>query len=349
MYKRNKIIVNCRFLTQNLTGVQRFAIEISKQLRNVMGDQILIVSPKKIMHYDIANELKVQVIGFNSGHLWEQIDLPLYLNSNHSNSLLLNLANTGPLFYSNKIITLHDIAYERFSSSFSWRFSSFYKIIVPRLLNNCKHIFTVSNFSKEEISLFYNIPKDNISVVYNAVSDIFKLSKKNNNQKYILAVSSITPHKNFNNLIKAYNILKGDSVKLVLVGSSGMSFNNVEIDKKDNKNIIFKGRVSDNELTDLYTNAICFIHPSLYEGFGIPPLEAQSCGTPVISSNAASLPEIGMDSFLYFDPNNIDDIAEKIELLIHNKALQKELTAKGFKNIKRFSWITSARKIQEII
>ena len=124
--------VNARFLTQNITGVQRYAIEISKQLKIQLGNEVRFVSPKNIIHNKIAEELEVCVVGKNRGHIWEQFDLPIYLTKNKS-PLLLNLANTAPICYGNNIVTLHDIAFERFSENFNWKFGIFYRLLIPRI------------------------------------------------------------------------------------------------------------------------------------------------------------------------------------------------------------------------
>ena len=208
-----------------------------------------------------------------------------------------------------------------------------------------KHIFTVSEFSKNEISSYYNIQKDKITIIYNSVSRQFCPSPQPNCEKYILAVSTVAPHKNFHNLVKAFSHIEDKNVKLFIVGHQNNNFKQIDINHKTFKRINFLGRVNDKQLIELYSNAICFVHPSYYEGFGIPPLEAQSCGTAVISSNAASLPEIGLDSFLYVDPKNINDIAEKMQILIKDEQLQRKLINKGHENVKRFSWKKSAEKI----
>ena len=345
------LVLNCRFLTQETTGVQRFCIEISRKLKKLHKNNIQFVSPINIIYKDLAKELEIKIIGDKTGHLWEQIDLPKYLEQNNS-PLLLNLANTAPLFYKNKIVTIHDIAYERFPESFDWKFRLVYKLLIPKIIKSSKHIFTVSEFSKSELIEFYKTKDSDISVVYNAVNKIFKSVEKPFKYKYILAVSSLNYQKNFHSLIKAFNLLEDKNIKLYLVGGLNKNFAGLELlkDIENNKNIIFQGRVNDDELIKLYSNAKCFVFPSLYEGFGIPPLEAQACGCPVVCSNVASLPEVGgEDSVVYCDPYNIEDIKEKIELVLGDDKLQKELIQKGFENIKRFSWEKSAQKIINII
>ena len=345
------LIINSRFLTQNITGVQRFAIEISKQLKKQLDDKVQFVSPENIIHRKLAIELDAKVIGNKTGHLWEQIDLLKYLKQNGT-PLLLNLANTAPLFYKNKIVTVHDIAYERFPQTFDWKFRLFYKLLIPNIIKTSKHTLTVSEFSKNEIHDLYGTKLKNIDVVYNAVNEIFKPKKIETSEKYILAVSSLNYQKNFHLLIKAFNQLNNETTKLYLVGGINKNFASTELvsEIEKNENIIFKGRVDDDKLIELYSNAICFVYPSLYEGFGIPPLEAQACGCPVVCSNVASLPEVGgVDSVVYCDPYSVEDIKEKIALVLNDESLQSELRIKGFENIKRFSWEESAKKVINII
>lgn len=344
------LFVNARFLTQHITGVQRYAIEISKQLKFKLRDGVVFLSPENIVHNEIARNLGVRVIGKNSGHIWEQLDLPVYIKR-EGNPLLLNLANTAPVFYKNKICVVHDIAYERFPQTFDWKFRLFYKFLIPKILKNSRKIMTVSKFSRNEISQLYGIQSDRIDIVYNSVNTTFKNIRTENKEKYILAVSSLHYQKNFHSLIEAFDGLGDENIKLFLVGEINKNFTNLNLLEKikNNTNIIFIGRVSDEELTRLYSNAICFVFPSFYEGFGIPPLEAQSCGCPVVCSNAASLPEIYGDSVVYFNPYNVEDMRGKIQMVLNDENLQNELRAKGFENIKRFSWEESAQKIINLV
>ena len=340
----NYLVINCRFLTQNITGVQRFAIEIARQLNKLYVGNIKFVSPKNIIHLDLAKELNVNVIGNKTGHLWEQIDLPRHLKSIES-PLLLNLANTAPLFYKNKIITVYDLAFHHHPKWFSKKFVLVYNFLIPRICSNSKHIFTDSEYVKNDISRSYNIKNEKITTIYGSYSEIFKCNS-NPKENLILAVGSIDPRKNLLALISIFKEIK--NIKLMIVGQENKVFSSLGI-KKLPDNIVFTGYVDDIELVDLYNKASIFIYPSFFEGFGIPPLEAQACGTPVICSNTTSLPEVGKDSVVYCDPYNLKDIRIKIELVLNDKALQNELRQKGFENIKRFSWEQSAIKMIKII
>ncbi|TBW09356.1 glycosyltransferase family 1 protein [Azotobacter chroococcum] len=343
------VYVNARFLTQPITGVQRYALEISRQLSTLMPS-IKFVAPPNIIHHEAANILDVEVIGKHTGHVWEQVDLPIFLKRRNS-PLLINLANTAPLLYGNKVSTLHDIAFEKFPENLSWKFRTAYQLAIPQMVKTSLKILTVSEFSKKEICATYRIPPQKISIIPNAVSNSFQEVLSTATERYILAVSSISRQKNFHGLVEAFSLLKQNTHKLYIAGSANKIFADHDLARKieSDPRIKLLGRVSDEDLIKLYSGADAFIFPSFYEGFGIPPLEAQACGCPVIVSNAASLPEVCGDSVIYCSPHDAKDIAKKIELLITSPDLAKALKEKGRENIRRYSWKTSAENLLKTI
>ncbi|QNK08299.1 glycosyltransferase family 4 protein [Enterobacter sp. JUb54] len=345
----NTIYINGRFLTQKLTGVQRFAYELVLHLSRLRSDVIILVPNILSIQKEYPTKgLNIHELTGGKGHYWEQITLPLFMMRKKSR-LLVNLCNTGPAFYKNQIVALHDISYVRYPSSFSRKFCIFYSSLTPFLLRNSKAVITVSNFSKNEIIKYYNHGKDNVFVISNAVSERFYegITSKNDDSEYFLTVSSINHHKNIKRLIQA--ILKsGLKIHLKIIGGTTQVFRNVNIDINDPR-ISFLGHVNDDELAKLYKGAKAFIFPSLYEGFGIPPLEAQSCLCPVISSNRSAMKEVLHDSVLYFDPECNYQIIKAISLLNNDKELRFMLTAKGRCNVRRFSWVSSAQKLSSLI
>lgn len=351
------IYINARFLTQRITGVQRFAIEISKELRAIYPyNKLVFVCPYNIVQKEVADELGVTKIGNHTGHLWEQIDLPMYLKK-CGNPLLLNFCSTAPVFYKNKITTLHDITFIRYPKTFSFKFNLLYRILIPLILKTSKHIFTVSQFSKDEIISYYHVNEKKISIIYNAVNDNFKTVKKEflSNEKYLIAVSSIKENKNFPIVLRAFLLAHKEvpNLKLYIIGDlrtnsfKGMDTMINEISKHSNIKIL--GRVSDSDLIKYYSNAVAFIFPSLYEGFGIPVLEAQACGCPVIAANSSSLPEVLNGSALTCSPLSEKEFYHHIKSLLQSPQLAEELIEKGYNNVKRFSWVNSANKILNII
>jgi glycosyltransferase involved in cell wall biosynthesis len=346
------IYINARFLTQPITGVQRYAVELSLRLKQ-LDSSIEFVCPKNVVQHDIFERLNAKIIGKRIGHLWEQMDLPKYLKKQGS-PLLLSLSNTAPAFYKNKISTLHDIIYALYPQTCSFSFRLWYRILIPCVLKSSLFIITVSEFSKREISNYFKYPPEKIQVIYNAVDKRFKANKEKNqiSKPYLLSVSSINYHKNYSRMIDAFfNLYKSDKsdVELIIIGGTNQCFSKQSYGLDKNVPISFLGRVNDTELIILYQNAEAFIFPSLYEGFGIPLLEAQACGCPVISSNTASMPEVLGDSAVYFNPTDSSEMKNAMNLIIHNKQLQDSLINKGFLNISRFSWDESANKLYNTI
>lgn len=343
------IYINGRFLSQKLTGVQRFAYELSVRLCK-LNDNITILVPNSgaIKNDYLIADLPVKELCGGNGHFWEQVTLPYFIKKDNSN-VLVNLCNTGPVFISNQIVSLHDITYIRHPSSFSRAFRFFYCFLIPLLIKRSRLVVTVSEFSRDEISKFYNIDKNKIHVISNAVDNKFYTKKTNLNksEEYFLTVSSVSHHKNISGLVNA--ILSSDlKVTLKIIGEQSPSFNFVNIDTNDSR-ILFLGRVTDEQLISLYQGAKAFVFPSFYEGFGIPVLEAQSCQCPVVSSNRASMPEILNDSALFFDPESHVEIIKAISIVNDMPDVRRVLVEQGLLNIQRFSWDESARKMALLI
>lgn len=350
----DKIVVNARFLTQKLTGVQRFAFELSRRLKDELGDQIVFVAPKGVIQDEIASQLEVVTIGKMSGYFWEQIELPIWLMK-HNSPKLLNLCSVAPLLYNNNYTAVHDITFVRYPETYSRLFCLVYNFLIPNLCKKSKAVITVSEFSKQEISTYYGIPEDKFVVVYNAAGDKFKPTddEKMRSEKYFLAVSSVKTNKNFIAVLQAFeNIQKEipDAFLYVIGDCRDKNFRVLDLDRyMNNPRIKFLGRVDDEHLIKYYSNAVGLVFPSYYEGFGIPVIEAQSCGCPVISSNASSLPEVLHDSAIFFSPDNVSELSEKMLVLFHDKSLRERLVAKGFENSKRFSWDLSTDKLLDLI
>jgi len=345
------VVINARFLTQELRGVQRFAEQVSLALQARRPD-LVFVCPDHIQMHDTARRLNVQTLGRRNGHLWEQLDLPRYLHRLGS-PLLVSLGATAPLLYRNQIATHHDITYARHPESYTWAFRTSYRVMTPILLKHLKTLITVSDFSRREIAEFYDFPKERILVVPNAVSDKFQPGvPARQRDGYLLAVSSPSAHKNFTRMIHAFLQLKGhDRVQLRIVGAANDIFADPSLQRlaSSDKRIRLLGRLSDEELIVQYQGAAAFVFPSLYEGFGIPPLEAQACGCPVLAANAASIPEVLQSSALYFDPLDTGHITQAMHLALSNQCIRQQLRTLGLHNVSRFDWDRSAALVSEQI
>jgi glycosyltransferase involved in cell wall biosynthesis len=203
------------------------------------------------------------------------------------------------------------------------------------------------DFSENQIRVIYHGVNHNLFKIYDNLEIDFKLPTR-----FILSVGSIEPRKNLLGLLKAYNSLNLEikkEYKLVLIGFKGWQNSEImELINNNKENIDYLGFVSDKELAKVYNLASLFVFPSFYEGFGLPPLEAMACATPVVTSNLTSMPEICLDAAIYCNPNDEQDIKNKVELVLLDKELQKNLIEKGLKRAKEFTWEKSANEHMKV-
>jgi glycosyltransferase involved in cell wall biosynthesis len=227
--------------------------------------------------------------------------------------------------------------------------------MIPRLTQKARHVLTVSEFSRREILDLLKPNPEKVTVVPNAVSTtIARLANEvteNRYGRYVLAVSSLDPRKNFSTILDAFARLPKSDCQLVLVGSESVIFIDPGLKKQIEQipNAVFTGYLGDRELVALYRHAICLVYPSIYEGFGLPPIEAMACGCPVIVSRTTSLPEVCGNAALYCDPYDPQDWADKISEIIGNPTLSNDLRLRGFSQIRRYSWEKSAQSILDVV
>ena len=264
-----------------------------------------------------------------------------------------------------RIATIHDVYHLANSSKLTTLQKVYAKLVMNRAVNLSDHLITVSEFSKSEIIKYTGCPENKITVIHNGVKqtaeyldqEVINL-KYSLPEKYILYVGNVKPHKNLSVLLNAYKIL-GDnlrnSYKIVIAGKKegfitgddGIAeLINTSPELRDN--VVFTGYVDEQDIDNVYKGAALFVFPSIYEGFGLPPLEAMLNECPVISSNAASLPEVCGDAAIYFDPMNSIELASKITGILTNTALKQDMVLKGKNRIRRFTWERSIKKHLEL-
>jgi glycosyltransferase involved in cell wall biosynthesis len=231
--------------------------------------------------------------------------------------------------------------------------------LLPRYIERADRIIAISHFTKQEIlNLFPNLPEEKVAVTWLGVHERFKIAssaeKEDVRRKYqldkpfILSVSTIEPRKNLKTLIRAFSQVK-DRIDhdLVLSGAYGWKatdLNDVIRDLKLEGRVRFTGYIDIEELPALYTLADVFVYPSLYEGFGLPPLEAMACGCPVLTSNVASLPEVVGDAAETIDPLDVDALAGTMEQLLSDSVRRRALIDKGLQRARSFTWEKCARE-----
>jgi glycosyltransferase involved in cell wall biosynthesis len=354
------IAINTRLLIPGKTeGIGRFSIEILKRWVKLWPSCTFYFLFDRKVNEDFLFESNVipVVLPPMARHpilyyIWFHIRVKNWLKKN-GNIPYFSPEGYLPLGYKGKMYhVIHDLNFEDNDQFLPRAERYFYKTYFPQYAKASDHIFTVSEFSKSCIANTYNIAESKISVSYNAVNLPDLKMEASNSNPYILYVGSLHPRKNLKTLVAAFSELKQlkENQKLEL-HIAGMSMWNDEewLKKTDISSIKLLGRVSDQELASLYKNASVFCYPSLYEGFGLPIIEAQSFDCPVVCSNNTSLPEISGDSTLLFDAENATELSEKLTSVLHTETVKNELISKGRNNIKRFDWQISAEHIAQTI
>ncbi len=294
-------------------------------------------------------------------YLWFEWSLPLMLRKH---KIDLFLSPDSYLSLSTKVPTclvIHDLAFEHYPDHYVLSHRLYWRHYSPLFARKAKRIATVSTFSKEDISKRYGISKDNIDVVYNGAHDEYKPLTYEEKQtvkqqyadgcEYFVFAGAIHPRKNIVNLLKAFVMFKKHqrtNMKLVIVGRPAWKYDEVEELKNTmpyKEDVKWVGYMNIDELSRVMGGAYALVYASLFEGFGIPILEAMECDVPGIVSNTSSMPEVAGDAALLVDPTDPADIAEKMHLLYKDEVLRAKLIANARIQVQKFSWESSAEKL----
>lgn len=353
------IYLNGKFLAQRTTGVQRFASGVVAALDRSLqstpcGQDVELLLPPAAMLIDGLRVIRQRVVGRPGQSLtaWEQLELPRHTRG----GTLLCLSGSAPFFARNCVPTIHDAAVYLYPQAYSRAFVAWYRLLFAQRAKNSPLVLTVSESSARDLAP--HLPRTSYRVVPNSaehiidqISDTSVLSRLElTSGKYLLAVGSLNPTKNFSLLINAY---RGSSLvdkfPLVIVGAINRDVFSIISEDVNHPNVRWAGSIPDSQLRALYENATVFVFPSLYEGFGIPPLEAMLCGCPVVVSNASSIPEICGDAAYYFSSKNPDEMLASIKYVLDNDFHRKSLIEKGRQRASQFSWDFSARCLRSAL
>lgn len=262
------------------------------------------------------------------------------------------------------LLTVHDLSFVRVSGAANSRLKEYLDRVVPRSVLRASHVLADSEATKEDLVGLYGTAPEKITVLLSGVGSQFRrvgdgglltIRKRYGigSVPFVFSVGTVQPRKNYGRLIQAVAQLrgKGNDIDLVIAGGRGWLedpiYQTVQ-DTRMEEHVHFIGFADEADLPALYSAADCMAFPSLYEGFGLPILEAMACGTPVVTSNVSSLPEVAGDAALVVDPNDTDAIAHAIQRTLDDSALRTDLIEKGFARVGRFSWDESARKLRQI-
>ena len=339
------MIINATNIGERISGLGRFSLILAKHF---LGRYRVIVNEKALVHFSEEEAKNLTVVSkFVSPDYGFMGHLSRLIYTNTLKGPLINLTQMEVSFFTNKqIVVVHDLIPLIFPEYHSRQYF-YFKYILPYVLKNktCK-IITVSNHTKELLISYYGLGDGKITVIYNGV-EIKTDNPRSYNERdnIILFAGRDSPTKNIDTVLESFIKIHSDKrfkdFNLIVAGVP---------DKKriNHPNIKFLGYVSQEVLDELYSKSKLFIYPSLYEGFGFPPLEAMSYGTPVICSNVSSLPEVVKDGAITVDPKASDEIADKAKYVLGDQKVWEEYSIKGFKVAREYSWEKSLSLYEEV-
>jgi glycosyltransferase involved in cell wall biosynthesis len=344
--------INGRFLTQSLSGVQRYACEIVRALDRLMDEgfpltkdlDVELVFPSSARDTPNLRAVRPRAIGRVAGHTWEQFVLPAQVRGG-----LLSLGNTGPVAATRHIVCIHDANTRSFPASYTLPFRLLYRTLVPGLGRTATRVATVSHFSAGELARHGIARTRKIDVIPNGHEHAARWVPRHSpatcaaaNPATIVVIGHPAPHKNIRLILGMADRLAAWGLRIAIAGGADARVYDVGDGSMTADNIVWLGRVSDEELAALLRDSLCLAFPSLAEGFGLPAIEAMAVGCPAVVSDRASLPEVCGDAALYASPADPNAWLTHFLRLKQNEALRAELIARGRAQAAKFTWRASA-------
>ena len=355
-----------RIFRKNKHGMDYVVLEEIKELQksDTRNEYFVFVAPGEDRCLHDSKNVHIIEIGSNFYPLWEQFSLPRAVNQLNLDMLHCT-SNTAPIHCKIPLIlTLHDIIFleprdksnKSLYQNMGWRYRRF---VVPRILKKCKRIITVSEFEYNNIISKLHIPEEKMVMIYNGYNEWFKPVEDTEliYQQYIeepgyfFFLGNTDPKKNTERTLIAYShyLEKSDVKRKLLMADLDHSFMNDIIERNHIENIkdymVIPGYIKNADLPFIYNNAFAFLYTSLRESFGIPLLEAMACGTPVITSNTSSMPEIGGPEVLMVNPQHAEEITEKMLLLEKDETIYQKQKEIGIRRAQQFSWKYTAEQL----
>jgi glycosyltransferase involved in cell wall biosynthesis len=371
MNTKRKIVVNTRFLIKDkLEGIGYFTLETLKHITpsHPEVDFIFLFDRPYAPEFIFSENIKPVVLFPPARHpflwyCWFEFSVANYLEKTKPD-LFLSLDGYCSLRAETPTVTvIHDLAFEHFPEHVPFLVRKYYQYFVPKFAKHATRIATVSEYSKQDISEKYTIEQSKIDVVYSAAKENFapteisiqKVIKEKYTQgkDYLLYVGAIHPRKNVGNMLLAFDQFKSQTnsnMKFLLAGALGWQNEEVQTiyeNMKHKTDVLFTGRQPLDELTRIIGSAFAVLYVSLFEGFGVPPLEAMKCGVPVITSTTSSMPEVCGDGALLANPASVNQITEAITKLSSDDNLRTSLIEKGILQAQKFTWENTASLLWE--
>lgn len=347
--------INGKYLSQAVTGVQRYARDVVQAWDDAMEEGLIdrsrfsiqVVAPKTILTPPEYRHIRVSS-SWLAGKAWDQFELPIRT----AGTLLFSPYAAAPAFKRRHVVTIHDAGVHVTPQQYSALFRIYYSAVYWLIGKFSRRVFTVSQFSKGELQHYFSIRPVKLSVISpgcdhlsKTVPDLRILNRFNLKPgKFILGVSSQSPIKNFAGLAESWGLLERRGIRLAIAGKTNDRIFR-QIQPKSEEDIAWLGYVTDEELRALYENAALFAYPSFYEGFGYPPLEAMYFGCPVVVGRSSALPETCGDAAVYCEPSDPHDIARSIAAVLDSPELAADLRENGKRRAAQFTMKKTAMKL----
>lgn len=351
------IAINGRFLTQPLSGVQRFAWELVRAMDRIRRDDtghpgagldMELLCPTGVAPLPQLETIRVRPVGRLGGYAWEQIELPLAARRR----LVLNLCNLGPVL-ARKVTTIHDTIVWQMPGNYTRAFVAAYRVLLPLIARTSSACVTVSEFSKRSLIKFGVTGDRPVSVIHNGVDHLLASTAAQSAEgvawpeRFVFALGNAAPNKNAALVRTIAPRLRQMGIATVLAGGGNAAVFAGASD--DAAEVMMLGRVPDAVIREGFQRALAFVFPSFHEGFGIPPLEAMALGCPVVASQASAMPEILGDGALLRDPRQPDQWLEAIAAIAADPQLRDGLIERGRARAARYTWENSARRMLTLL
>lgn len=371
-----RIGIDCRMYSSQFTGIGRYVFELVENLQKIdqHNHYFLFFNQPEFNNFQSGNpNFQKVLVGAKHYSLAEQTTFLKILNA-HQLDLMHFTHFNAPIFYRRpSIVTIHDLTLHFFPgkkmTSFIHRLA--YRATIRAAVRKAARIIAVSRSTGRDLEGLLDVPLKKIQIIYEGVNSDFKvidnpsrlnhtLRKYHIHKPFLLYTGVWRDHKNLNGLLEAFALIRQKlDLQLVVTGRKDSIYadeifdltRKLGLQSEDTSappHVIFPGLVSEDELIDLLNLAKIYVFPSFYEGFGLPPLEAMQCGTPVAASDISCIPEICADNAVYFDPHSPEDIADKVEKLFTDHELYQRLVTSGLQHVKKFSWSKMAKETHQL-
>ncbi|WP_160674312.1 glycosyltransferase family 1 protein [Clostridium sp. C8-1-8] len=354
MKEKINVIIDARMVDEKLHGIARYTYELI--VNSIKLDKLnytLLVNDMEIAKklFGSFNDIDFILMKNKFLSIGEQIELPKILNRYRGKAIFHSPSFVAsPFIKTDMVMTIHDLNHVRLPQFYSPFHKYYYKYIVRTSAKKSKCILTVSEFSKKEILSWVDLEPSDVVVTYNGIGDKFRIIEEEDvlsrvrlkyklPEKFVLYVGNLKPHKNVETLVKAVKYIKSDeTLKLIIGGSPNEGLTKLIKDNNLFDRVQFIGFIDEKDLSVIYNLALMFVFPSLYEGFGLPPLEAMACGCPAIVANTSSLPEVLGEEGLTFKSEDEQDLANKIDYLLGDEDRYNKYVSYGIERAKYFNW-----------